>query len=203
MCVNSASGFDNKSNLALNPAFLIRKPDPGDRRLQRLYILFQCMYPGSPMLYYGDEAGMWGGDDPDCRKPMLWPDFQYQEECSEGVNGDSERYENRFDSTIFRYYAGVLAMREKNIALKSGTIRTILLDDERRLYGFVRQAGANRVYILFNASTQNQDCDIRLADVPEGVRVFAPLQKLSYFVERDGLHLTIPPRTGIVLIPAM
>jgi cyclomaltodextrinase / maltogenic alpha-amylase / neopullulanase len=29
-------------------------------------------YPGAPMLYYGDEIGLEGGRDPDCRRAMLW-----------------------------------------------------------------------------------------------------------------------------------
>ena len=38
----------------------------------RLALLFQMTYPGIPMLYYGDEIGMQGGADPDCRRPMIW-----------------------------------------------------------------------------------------------------------------------------------
>ena len=34
-------------------------------------------YVGAPMIYYGDEAGMWGGHDPDDRMPMVWADLQY------------------------------------------------------------------------------------------------------------------------------
>lgn len=41
------------------------------------------MTPGAPMIYYGDEAGMWGGDDPDCHwKPMVWPGMIYEMETS-------------------------------------------------------------------------------------------------------------------------
>ena len=29
-------------------------------------------YRGAPMIYYGDEVGMWGADDPHDRKPMIW-----------------------------------------------------------------------------------------------------------------------------------
>ena len=35
-------------------------------------------YVGAPMIYYGDEAGMWGAGDPDDRMPMIWKDLQYQ-----------------------------------------------------------------------------------------------------------------------------
>ncbi|WP_046174867.1 glycoside hydrolase family 13 protein [Domibacillus indicus] len=34
--------------------------------------LFQLSFPGSPCLYYGDEIGMTGEQDPGCRKCMVW-----------------------------------------------------------------------------------------------------------------------------------
>ncbi len=42
----------------------------GDVWRLRLATLFQLTYPGAPGLYYGDEIGMVGGDDPDCRDPF-------------------------------------------------------------------------------------------------------------------------------------
>jgi len=44
-------------------------------------------YVGAPMIYYGDEAGMWGATDPDDRKPMLWPDMKYQDEKTSPLPG--------------------------------------------------------------------------------------------------------------------
>lgn len=38
----------------------------------RLATLFQFAYPGIAQVYYGDEVGMDGGSDPDCRRPMNW-----------------------------------------------------------------------------------------------------------------------------------
>ena len=35
-------------------------------------LVFQFTYPGIPMVYYGDEVGMTGSTDPDCRKGMEW-----------------------------------------------------------------------------------------------------------------------------------
>jgi glycosidase len=41
------------------------------KRLRNAFIML-FLLPGAPCLYYGTEAGMTGGPDPDCRRPMLW-----------------------------------------------------------------------------------------------------------------------------------
>jgi cyclomaltodextrinase len=38
----------------------------------KLAIAFQFCYQGVPYIYYGDEIGLDGGDDPQCRKCMVW-----------------------------------------------------------------------------------------------------------------------------------
>lgn len=44
----------------------------GDKRKQKLAAALQLLLPGMPMIYYGDEYAMEGGQDPDCRRGMLW-----------------------------------------------------------------------------------------------------------------------------------
>lgn len=48
----------------------------GDVDTVRLLYTYLFTMPGAPMIYYGDENGMEGENDPDCRRPMIW-----QEEC--------------------------------------------------------------------------------------------------------------------------
>jgi glycosidase len=50
------------------------KPPEEIYKLSILGVAMQATYVGSPMVYYGDEIGMWGSDDPTCRKPYPWPD---------------------------------------------------------------------------------------------------------------------------------
>lgn len=47
-----------------------RGRDVGDI-LKLLYTILFLIY-GSPAIYYGDEVGLEGEDDPECRKPMVW-----------------------------------------------------------------------------------------------------------------------------------
>jgi len=43
-----------------------------DKELMKQVLAFTYIQPGVPCLYYGDEVGMTGGMDPDCRKCMIW-----------------------------------------------------------------------------------------------------------------------------------
>jgi len=50
----------------------------GDLRKIMLAVIFQFTYPGMPAIYYGDERGMVGGLDPDCRRTMDWGELKGQ-----------------------------------------------------------------------------------------------------------------------------
>ncbi len=48
-------------------------------RLKLAYV-FMMTHTGAPSVYYGNEVGMTGGQDPDCRRPMIWePEKQDRE----------------------------------------------------------------------------------------------------------------------------
>ncbi|MCR4559527.1 MAG: hypothetical protein K5685_05560 [Bacteroidales bacterium] len=52
--------------------YSIRQPKDLERKIQKMAVVFEFSSVGSPMVFYGDELGMWGANDPDCRKPMAW-----------------------------------------------------------------------------------------------------------------------------------
>ena len=52
----------------------------GDTRKVRLGLLFLFAYPGIPCIYYGDEVGLPGGKDPDCRRAFPWDRAEWDEE---------------------------------------------------------------------------------------------------------------------------
>jgi cyclomaltodextrinase len=57
----------------------------GDTSAYRLATLFQMTYPGSPSIYYGDEVGLEGRHDPDCRGAFPWDERQWDRELQDYV----------------------------------------------------------------------------------------------------------------------
>ena len=57
-------------------------------------VSMQMMLPATPIIYYGDEKGMWGADSPRNRKPMLWEDYDPYEPETDNIS----KYMNRLRS---------------------------------------------------------------------------------------------------------
>jgi glycosidase len=62
------------------------RPDAESYRRALLGVALQVTLPGSPMLYAGDEWGMFGADDPDDRMPLPWPDLGQRDEGAENAD---------------------------------------------------------------------------------------------------------------------
>ncbi|WNQ12919.1 alpha-glycosidase [Paenibacillus aurantius] len=89
----------------------------GDKRRLKLAVVFLLTYMGTPCIFYGDEIGLEGGGDPDCRKCMEW-DPQKQ------------------DNELYDFYKILISLRKKNRALRSGHFRFLQADsnDRRIIY---------------------------------------------------------------------
>ena len=117
------------------------KPPARAYQQARLVALLQMTSPGAPMIYYGDEVGLWGSDDPNNRKPMLWKDLEPYEESGMAVMDDH-----------LAFYQAAVSLRNDFTALRTGSIETILTDDEQDVMAFVREDDANRLLVILNAN---------------------------------------------------
>jgi cyclomaltodextrinase / maltogenic alpha-amylase / neopullulanase len=136
-----------------NPAYNTRKPNDEEKNIQKQIIAFMMCYVGAPMFYYGTESGMWGANDPDCRKPMVWPDTKYNPEC---VNPDQSKRgvcdPVFFDEDLARYIRSLIHLRNSSGALRNGTYKTIISSTNDDLFGFERKKDDEHYIILFNRS---------------------------------------------------
>ena len=144
-----------------NPDYRWEKPDQRAWKLVRMAALLQMTYVGTPLLYYGGEAGMWGANDPDCRKPMLWDDLAYDQEF---IGPDGERVgsqEVKFDRNLHAFYQAAIALRRETPVFNTGDFRWLGTDDDAGTLAFERREGKARAVVIFNRSEDPQT--VRLA----------------------------------------
>jgi len=149
--------YHSASKAAENPSYLTRKPDKFEKQLQKYFTIMQFTYVGAPMIYYGDEAGMWGANDPDCRKPMVWKDINYAPEVynPDGTKRSPDLVE--FDEDMFNHYKKLISIRAEYPALRSGSYRTLIADDKENIFAFLRQEGEQQMIIVLNNSMNDKE----------------------------------------------
>ncbi|MCE2882738.1 MAG: alpha-glucosidase C-terminal domain-containing protein [Planctomycetaceae bacterium] len=146
MIANPGRGYDRANSERPGSRYDGARPSAETYRRARLAALVQMTYVGAPMIWYGDEAGMFGSDDPFCRKPMVWRDV-----------GAFEDPDERFDEEHFDAYRAMVALRGGFPALRRGSMRTLVADDARNLWVFERALGGQRVVVALNASAETQE----------------------------------------------
>ncbi|WP_410511049.1 alpha-glycosidase [Paenibacillus sp. BR2-3] len=77
-----------------------------DKRRLKLAVVFLFTFMGTPCIYYGDEIGLTGNEDPDCRKCMEWE-------------------EEKQDRELYDFYRTMIALRKENKALREGRFRIL------------------------------------------------------------------------------
>lgn len=108
-----------------------------DKKKMKLAVAFQILFIGSPAIYYGDEVGMTGDNDPDCRRCMLW-----------GENADNAMY---------NWYRKFIQIRKKYDAVRTGNYRTIIVDNDRNIFGFLRREGTEHIYVIIHKGKDEQE----------------------------------------------
>lgn len=117
--VNSNLSGSPTNNAWGRPSYAIRKPTQQERDVQKLIALFQMTFTGAPMLYYGTESGVWGGNDPDDRSPMNWQDIRF--DLQAGTHSPAyirAADDMNFDSSLVGFYKQLISNRNQylNIA---------------------------------------------------------------------------------------
>ncbi len=150
MIVNPDIWYDHAANPAQNKDFDVRKPNDEEMKKQKLMVAMQFTLPGVPHIYYGDEVGMWGGDDPDCRKPMVWKELKYDSETSHPFGNLRANDEVVYDEDLFRFYQKIISIRKENKALSLGDIQFFLLDETKKILAYKRELNGKKIFVIVN-----------------------------------------------------
>ncbi|MBM3840993.1 MAG: glycoside hydrolase family 13 protein [Verrucomicrobia bacterium] len=157
MVVNPKHRQDHQSSVSGNRSYSVRAPNAVEKQRWKQMVAFQFLAPGAPYIYYGDEVGMWGADDPDCRKPMLWPDLRFAAEREHPFGQSRPVNSVSPDGDMLAFHRRLAELRARHEALRTGEFEFTLLDDERRLVAFHRKppAAGTSILAVFNASDKS------------------------------------------------
>lgn len=152
-----------------------------DKRRLRLATLFQMTYPGAPMVYYGNEIGLDGGPDPDCRKSFPWD-------------------ERIWDHELRRFFQKVIALRHAHRCLRDGDFKILLAVDEVCI--FLRQYAGESAIVALNLSNATLNLDLDVTRLLADGSVLRNKLNTGEATVQNG-HLTgfaLAPMNGAILI---
>ena len=151
--------------------------------VSRAFLAFVCMFTGvgAPMVYYGDENGMTGENDPGCRKCMDWEPAHWNESIRLGVKA-------------------LIKLRNTHAALRYGGYESLLTFNG--VYAFRRFTVDDQVIVITNPRDLRRNIFIPLAN-DNNIKVWEDIfTGLKFEVENNQILLPeLSARQGFVLIP--
>jgi glycosidase len=178
--------------------YKIDKPDAQTRAIQEMLLIHQFTYIGAPHIWYGDEIGMWGGDDPDTRKPMIWPDIQYEDETHYPFDVLRKKDKVEQDKGLMEFYKKMINIRKSNPALVYGDITFTVIDDKNGVLAYNRNFESKEIVVIFNKSGKKQSAKIPLSKAGNFINALNPSQTIKS--ENGFLHIELEGYKAVVYI---
>jgi cyclomaltodextrinase / maltogenic alpha-amylase / neopullulanase len=154
--------FDNPGKYKYNAkpsddsTYRTGKPETETYERVKLYLIHQFTNIGSPHIWNGDEMGMWGADDPDCRKPLWWQEFQFEPETRTNLLKRKKVFDSvGFNQDVFNFYKKIIAIRNENPVLSNGELEFINTDDKHLSYRRFNQK--DEILVFFNLGNGRQE----------------------------------------------
>jgi len=135
---------------------------------------FILTQPGAPVIYYGDEFGMEGANDPDNRRNMKFGSALHPAEAK-----------------ILEHVQALGSLRACSEVLRSAEVALEYVDDD--LYIYKKAIEDKEAWIYLNRSDSQR---LTTRHPALGTRLYAPLGEP---VEKVGNAILIPPRTSLIL----
>jgi glycosidase/fibronectin type 3 domain-containing protein len=146
----------------------------------RLVSAIQLTWPGMADIYYGDEVGLTGQDDPDDRRPYPW---------------DNQ------DTALRDWYSTLAKLRAESVALREGDLRFVLADDAAGTLGYVRRTGEQAAVVVLNLGSASQAVRVPIGDaIPNGTNLTDALGGGQVTVADGAVEVTVPAMGTAVLL---
>ena len=141
---------------------------------------FVLTYPGAPCIYYGDEIGLTGGRDPECRKSFPWDEASWNTDLRDKIKV-------------------LIALRNANPVLRTGDYKVIYAQDG--VVAYIRKNEDKTMLVVLNAN--DTPCTITLPvkdDFPTGTKLQSQLGNHIFVVTENGIEdLKLNCLSGLIL----
>ena len=151
-----------------------------DKSSLMLSTLLLMTFPGAPSIFYGDEVGLTGGKDPDCRRVFPEPET--------------------WDVEILKGYKELIALRHQYAALRTGTYKTLYAD--QYLYVFARILEDQEVIVAVNTAQEQADAVFAVTELksqPKDLVSGSGRLNWHHTPEGNKLELIIPGRGNAII----
>ncbi len=152
----------------------------------RLAVLLQATLPGAPCIYYGDEVGIEGDHDPDCRRAFPWD-------------------EAAWNRPLLEWTRAVIALRHARPALRRGSFATV--GSARDAVAYLRTLGGTAVLVAVNAGDGHVEVPVDVPALAGRTVRDVPLPGTDDGASAPGLEVAgagavvrVGPRTARVLV---
>ena len=160
------------------------------KRGVELASVLQFSMPGAPTIYYGDEVGVTGADDPDDRRAYPWKDRAGSP-----------------DLTLQAHYAALAKARQRIPALRTGDVRILTTNDEDGTVAIGRATKSSAAITVVNRSETARTVTVPVAGyLPDGTHL-SPAYLVGgasgkATVRGGSTTVTVPARGAVILASA-
>ena len=147
-----------------------------DKNKMKLAVLIQMTYPGVPMVLYGDELGLTGGDDPDSRRCMPWNDDQA-------------------DYNLKDFYKSLIKIRKNNEILQKGDFETFVIEEAKNIYSFKRILDSEEIIVIINNNPEKREFSFQ----SQKNKFVDLLTNKEYKENKEKIKLNLNPYQGVIL----
>jgi glycosidase len=208
-------GQDNREQKEFDAANLAT-----GKQMLRMAAAVQMTVPGAPTIYYGDEIGVTGHDDPDDRRTFPWADqnfsLQYLPWISHHFGGaaavqppasPNPYFGAGGDHSLLDYYRKLTALRNANPVFRQGKLSFLLADDIHRTLAYLLRSDNAAALVAINRSpTLTQTVSVPVTGtLPIGavmVEKLGSLQPATVTVSGGMMAFNLAPLTTAVFLPA-
>ncbi len=153
----------------------------GNKKHLKIAALLLMTWPGIPCIYYGDEIGLEGVGDPECRGCMPWDD-------------------NKWDKSIRNWFKELIKHKKQNKSLAKGGVLPLYAQGDIFVYGRIYDKESSLIVANRGKKAKMLKLDLRSLGLTDE-EITSPLTEKSYALEDGKISIHIPAESADLFIP--